>query len=89
MALPIYSWQHHYLQAVQETDDAKLPHHLLEAIAAIEQRLLSPIDKGSLEYRAIENTRRGIEILRSERCPSWNRQESPATREQPGQSQSS
>jgi hypothetical protein len=78
MAHPIYSWQHHYLQAVQETDDSKLPHHLMEAIAAVEQRLLSPIDKNSLEYRAIENTRRGIEVLRKERCPSLLAGSSPA-----------
>jgi hypothetical protein len=37
----------------------------MEAIAAIEQRLLSPIDQNSLEYKAIENTRRGIEVLRN------------------------
>ena len=79
MTLPIYPWQQPYLQAVQETDDAKMPHHLMEAIAAIEQRLLSPIDKNSLEYRAIENTRRGIEVLRAERCPSVTSQEGSAS----------
>jgi hypothetical protein len=78
MAQSIFAWQQPYLDAVQETNDSKLPHHLLEAIAAVEQRLLSPIDKDSLEYKAIESTRRGIEILRAERCPSWNRQVSPA-----------
>ncbi len=79
MALPIYAWQQPYLQAIEETDDAKMPHHLLEAIAAVEQRLLSPIDKNSLEYRAIESTRRGIEVLRAERCPSVTNEGSPAT----------
>ena len=59
MTLPIYPWQEPYLAAAQETDDSKIPGHLLEAIAAIEQRLLSPIDVNSLEYKAIENTRRG------------------------------
>ena len=54
-----------------------MPHHLMEAVAAIEQRLLSPIDKNSLEYKAIENTRRGIEVLRAERCPSVTTQSSP------------
>ena len=86
MAFPIYNWQHHYLQAVQETDDAKMPYHLMEAIAAIEQRLLSPIEKDSLEYRAIENTRRGIEVLRKERC-GWTGEDSPVTHhEQPRRS---
>jgi hypothetical protein len=80
MASQIYAWQEPYLRAVQETDDSKIPGHLLEAIAAIEQRLLSPINKNSLEYKAIENTRRGIEVLRAERCPSVTTQGSPTIR---------
>jgi len=64
MTLPIYPWQEPYLAAAQETDDAKRSCHLLEALAAIEQRLLSPIDVNSLEYKAIQNTRRGIDVLR-------------------------
>ncbi len=80
MIIPNYPWQQPYLEAIQEIDDAKMPHHLMEAVAAIEQRLLSPIDRNSLEYKAIENTRRGIEVLRAERCPSVTNQGSPATR---------
>jgi hypothetical protein len=83
MIIPVYPWQEPYLNAVQETDDAKLPHHLLEATAAVEQRLLSPIDKNSLEYMAIENTRRCIEVLRAERCPSVTNQGSPDTWTEP------
>jgi hypothetical protein len=83
MTIPVYPWQEPYLAAAQETDDSKIPGHLLEAIAAIEQRLLSPIDKNSLEYKAIENTRRGIEVLRAERCPSVTNQGSPATWTEP------
>ena len=78
MTLPIYSWQQPYLQAVQETDDSKMAHHLMEAIAAVEQRLLSPIDTRSLEYKAIENTRRGIDVLRQERC-SANPEKAPSS----------
>jgi hypothetical protein len=81
MALPIYPWQQPYLHAVQKTDDSKMSHHLMEAIAAVEQRLLSPIDKNSLEYRAIESTRRGIEVLRRERCPSSMNEQRPAISE--------
>jgi hypothetical protein len=69
---PIYSWQQPYVEAVQETDNSKMPHHLMEAAAAIEQRLLSPIDKNSSEYQEIQNARRGIETLRRERCPQPN-----------------
>ena len=39
---------------------------LLEATAAIEQRLLSPIDEKSEEYRAIKNTWLGIQTLREQ-----------------------
>ena len=64
-----YSWQEPYLEAVKENDSSKLFHHLLEAIAAIEQRLLSPIDVNSDEYRQIETTRRGISELYQTRVP--------------------
>jgi hypothetical protein len=67
---PTYPWQQPYLEAVQETDNSKMPHHLLEATAAIQQRLLSPIDENSAEYRAILATRLGIEVLLNERCNS-------------------
>jgi hypothetical protein len=66
----VYSWQEPYLQAAQETDDTQIPHHLLEATAAIEQRLLSPIDEKSEEYRAIKNTWLGIQTLRKELWPN-------------------
>ena len=82
MIIPDYPWQQPYLEAIQEIDDAKMPHHLMEAIAAIEQRLLRPISQDSLEYKAIENTRRGIEVLRAEFCPSVMNQ-SPATQMEP------
>jgi hypothetical protein len=60
----MYLWQEPYQEAVQETDETKIPNHLLEASAAIEQRLLSPIDESSQEYRAILNTWLGIQTLR-------------------------
>jgi hypothetical protein len=82
MIIPNYPWQQPYLEAIQEIDNAKMPHHLMEALAAIEQRLLSPINQDSLECKAIENTRRGIEALRAEFCPSVTNQ-SPVTRMEP------
>jgi hypothetical protein len=66
----VYSWQEPYLQTAQETDDTQIPHHLLEATAAIEQRLLSPIDEKSEEYRAIKNTWLGIQTLRKQFGPN-------------------
>jgi hypothetical protein len=62
----VYAWQEPYLHAAQETDDSQITHHLLEATAAIEQRLLSPIDESSDEYRAIKNTWLGIQTLRNQ-----------------------
>jgi len=65
---PIYPWQQPYIEAVAETDNSKMPHRLMEATAAIEQRLLSPIDENSEEYGAIVAARLGIKVLKEERC---------------------
>ena len=67
MILHTYSWQEPYMAAILETDDAKMPGHILEATAAIEQRLLSPIESGSHEDRQIQNAQEGLEILKAER----------------------
>jgi hypothetical protein len=59
-----------YMSAVLETDNAQMPTRIYEALAAIEQRLLSPIEKDGTEYRAIEDAQRGLLTLRlSERVP--------------------
>jgi 7,8-dihydro-6-hydroxymethylpterin-pyrophosphokinase len=39
-----YLWQANYMSAILETDDALTPTRIYEALAAIEQRLLSPIE---------------------------------------------
>lgn len=64
----MYSWQQPYIKAVQETDDSQMPNHLIQATAAIQQRLLNPIDENSEEYRAIVAARLGIKVLLEERC---------------------
>jgi hypothetical protein len=61
----IYSWQATYLAAVCETDDSLMHGRILEARAALEQRLLSPIE--GEEYRAIKNAEKALELLRAER----------------------
>jgi hypothetical protein len=53
------------MAAVYETDDSLMEGRILEARAALEQRLLSPIEDE--EYRAIENAERALEVLRAER----------------------
>lgn len=61
-----YLWLSAYLSAVLETDNALLPTRIYEALAAIEQRLLSPIDSGD-EFREIENAQRGLLTLKADR----------------------
>jgi hypothetical protein len=61
----IYPWQAAYLAAVCETDDSLMDGRILEARAALERQLLSPIE--GEEYRAIENAEKALEVLRTER----------------------
>ncbi len=60
-----YLWLPAYLSAVLETDNALMPSRIYEALAAIDQRLLSPIEAG--EYKEIENAQRGLLALKVER----------------------
>jgi hypothetical protein len=50
-----------------ETDDSKLPRRLYEAIAAIEQRLLSPVEPGSVEDQAIKQAQKVLAVIRAEK----------------------
>jgi hypothetical protein len=63
-----YSWLPAYMSAVLETDNAAMPTRIYEALAAIEQRLLSPIEAGGIEYREIENAQKGLLTLKAERA---------------------
>jgi 7,8-dihydro-6-hydroxymethylpterin-pyrophosphokinase len=63
----MYAWQQPYFEAVLESDEAMMPHHLMEALASIEQRLLSPIDRDSDEFQALQNTWFDIQELLTER----------------------
>jgi hypothetical protein len=60
-----YLWQAAYMAAVYETDDSLMDGRILEARAALEQRLLSPVEDE--EYRTIQNAERALEVLRAER----------------------
>jgi hypothetical protein len=59
-----YLWQAAYMAAVYETDDSLMDGRILEARAALEQRLLSPVE--GEEYRAVENAEKALEVLRAE-----------------------
>jgi hypothetical protein len=56
------------MSAVLETDDALMPTRIYEALAAIEQRLLSPIGEGCAEQRAIEDAQQALLTLKIERA---------------------
>jgi len=60
-----YLWQAAYMAAVYETDYSLMDGRILEARAALEQRLLSPVE--GEEYRAIKNAEKALEVLRAER----------------------
>jgi len=60
-----YSWQQVYLTAVLETDNDLMSLRIYEALAAIEQRLLSPVD--AIEQRAVDDAQTGLLTLKAER----------------------
>ena len=68
-----YLWHAAYWAAVCETDDEQMPGRILEALAAIEQRLLSPIEPDGEEIRAIKNAQDGLKGLKAERVINAHR----------------
>jgi hypothetical protein len=60
----MYSWQLDYIAALLEVDESKSHRRLYEAISAIEQRLLAPIESGSPEELALRQAQRVIAVLR-------------------------
>jgi hypothetical protein len=60
-----YSWQQTYLAAVLETDNDLMPLRIYEALAAIEQRLLSPMD--AIEQKIVDDAQTGLLTLKAER----------------------
>jgi hypothetical protein len=78
-----YLWQAAYVAAVYETDDSLMEGRILEARAALEQRLLSPIE--GEEYRAIENAERALEVLRAERIHRFVGSESSRQTSEPSE----
>jgi hypothetical protein len=64
----MYSWQDDFIAAQAETDPVRLRRRLYQAIAAMEQRRLSPLEPDSEEQQALENAERALQILK-ERLP--------------------
>jgi hypothetical protein len=62
MSHPTVFWEEPYIAAIYETDDANMAGRILEATSAIEQRLLSPVEPGSEEDRAIKMLKAGLRL---------------------------
>ncbi len=62
----LYWWQVCYIEAVLETDPNLRVGRIYEAIAAIEQRLLSPVEPGSYEETALKAANAGLARLKPE-----------------------
>jgi len=59
----IYGWQSVYVRAILETDDLLITGRIYEAISALEQRRLSPVENNSDEDFALNNAEAGIKAL--------------------------
>jgi hypothetical protein len=59
-----YSWYGAYWAAICEKDSERLPGRILEAVTAIEQRCLHPVEAGGEEDWAIKIAQKGLEGLR-------------------------
>jgi hypothetical protein len=66
----MYSWQLDYIAAVLETEDSRIARRIYEAIASIEQRLLSPVEPGSAEEQALKQAQKVLSAIKAEKLPT-------------------
>jgi hypothetical protein len=64
-----YTWQPAYHAAVFETEAARTMERILEARAAMEQRLLSPIKQEGTEHRELIDAQNALDVLKDD----WER----------------
>ena len=69
-----YPWQAAFHAVILETDPAAMPLRVFDALSAIEERRLRPVDPGSDEERALENAKQSILTLKAERVGSFEAQ---------------
>ena len=62
-----YGWQAVYVSAILETDDLLITGRIYEAISALEQRRLSPVESNRDEDCALNKAEVGIKALITER----------------------
>jgi hypothetical protein len=65
----MYSWQVDYIAALLETNDSNVAHLIYKAIAAIEQRLLSPVEVGGEEEHSLQQAQKVLLIVKDEKLP--------------------
>jgi hypothetical protein len=70
----IYGWQSICVRAISEKDDLLITGRIYEALSAIEQRRLSPVERNSDEDCALNDAEAGIKALITERTDRfiWN-----------------
>ena len=61
-----YPWQVSYIAAVLETNPLLKRDKIVEALAALEHRLLSPVEPGSAEETALKVARVGLARLKAD-----------------------
>jgi hypothetical protein len=61
-----YGWQEPYTAAIWETDDLLVKGRIYEALSAVEERRLSPVEVGSDEDHALMEADTGIQVLITE-----------------------
>ena len=69
----IYGWQSACARAILERDDLLIIKRIYEAISAIEQRRLSPVESNSDEDCALNDAEVGIKALITERTEKFVR----------------
>jgi hypothetical protein len=62
-----YDWQQPYTAAIWETDNLLKEGRISEALSAVEERRLSPVQAGSDEGHALAEADAGIQNLITER----------------------
>jgi hypothetical protein len=61
----VYLWQDDYIAALAETDPTKHLRLVYQAMVALEQRRLSPLEPGSEEHQAVERAEKALQILKT------------------------
>jgi hypothetical protein len=62
--MKMYSWQDYYIAVLAETDAKEQCRLVYQAVAAIEQRRLSPVEPDSREHDALRRAEKALRIIK-------------------------